>query len=101
MEKQGLEKRLSLPKVTQEGKCKIRAEGEKSVSHSVVSTLCDPMDCSLPDSFVHGVSKVIILKWVAIPLSGGIFLTQVWHSGLLHCRRFLYQLNHQGSPPDP
>ena len=66
MEKQGLEKRLSLPKVTQEGKCKIRAEGE-SVSHSVVSTLCDPMDCSLPDSFVHGVSKVIILKWVWPP----------------------------------
>ena len=71
MEKQGLEKRLSLPKVTQEWKCKIRAESE-SVSHSVVSTLWNPMDCSLPDSSVHGVSKVGILKWVAIPFSGGI-----------------------------
>ena len=29
-------------------------------------TLCDPMDCSLPSSSVHGVSQARILEWVAI-----------------------------------
>ena len=28
----------------------------------------------------------------------GIFLTQESNPGLLHCRRILYHLNHQGSP---
>ena len=28
----------------------------------------------------------------------GIFLTQGWNPGLLHCRRILYCLSHQGSP---
>ena len=28
----------------------------------------------------------------------GIFLTQGWTLGLLHCRQILYQLSHQGSP---
>ena len=27
-------------------------------------TLCDPMDCSPPDSSVHGISQVRILEWV-------------------------------------
>ncbi|KAM7226499.1 hypothetical protein CapIbe_022644, partial [Capra ibex] len=29
-------------------------------------TLCDPMDCSPPDSSVHGISQARILEWVAI-----------------------------------
>ena len=32
-------------------------------------TLCDPMDCSLPGSSVHGISEARILEWVAIPFS--------------------------------
>ena len=32
-------------------------------------TLCDPMDCSLPGSSVHGVFQARILKWVAISYS--------------------------------
>ena len=28
-------------------------------------TLCDPMDCSLPGSSVHGILQAIILGWVA------------------------------------
>ena len=39
-------------------------------------TLCNPMDCSLPDSSVHGISQARILEWVAISFSRGIFLTQ-------------------------
>ena len=30
-------------------------------------TLCDSMDCSPPGSFVHGISQVRILEWVAMP----------------------------------
>ena len=32
-------------------------------------TLCDPMDCSSPDSSVHGIFQGGILKWVAISSS--------------------------------
>ena len=34
-------------------------------------TLCDPMDCRLPGSSVHGILQVRILEWVAIPFSRG------------------------------
>ena len=34
-------------------------------------TLCDPMDCGLPDSSVHGISQARILEWVAISFSRG------------------------------
>ena len=30
-------------------------------------TLCDPMDCSPPDSSVHGILQTRILEWVDIP----------------------------------
>ena len=32
-------------------------------------TLCDPMDCSLPDSSAHGTFQARILEWVAISFS--------------------------------
>ena len=38
------------------------------VTHSCL-TLCDPMDCSLPGSPVHGILQVRIMKWVAMPSS--------------------------------
>ena len=34
-------------------------------------TLCDPMDCSLPGSLVHGILQARILEWVAISSSRG------------------------------
>ena len=34
-------------------------------------TLCDPMDCSLPGSSVHGIFQARILEWVAISYSWG------------------------------
>ena len=34
-------------------------------------TLCDPMDCSLPGSSVHGILQARVLEWVAIPFSKG------------------------------
>ena len=34
-------------------------------------TLCDPMDCSLPGSSVHGILQARILEWVTISSSRG------------------------------
>ena len=34
-------------------------------------TLWDAMDCSLPDSSVHGILQARILEWIAISSSGG------------------------------
>ena len=34
-------------------------------------TLCNPMDCSLPGSSVHGILQARILEWVAFPFSRG------------------------------
>ena len=32
-------------------------------------TLCDPMDCSLPGSSVHGILQATVLRWVTISFS--------------------------------
>ena len=34
-------------------------------------TLCNPMDCSLPASSVHGILQARMLEWVAMPSSWG------------------------------
>ena len=34
-------------------------------------THCDPVDCSLPGSFLHGILQARILEWVAISFSRG------------------------------
>ena len=47
-------------------------------SHSVESTFCDPMDCSLPGSSGHGILQARILKWVAVPFSRGSSQPRDW-----------------------
>ena len=34
-------------------------------------TLCDPVDCSLPDSSVHGILQARIVEWVDMLSSRG------------------------------
>ena len=63
----------------------------ESESHSVVS--CDPMDYTVP-----GILQATVLQWVAFPFFQRILPTQESNSGLLYCRRILYQLSHKGSP---
>ena len=41
----------------------------KSESEVAQSCPSDPMDCSLPDSYVHGIFKARVLEWVAIVFS--------------------------------
>ena len=43
---------------------------ESEVAQSCL-TLCDPVDCSLPGSSVHGILHARILEWVAISFSRG------------------------------
>ena len=45
-------------------------EREREVAQSC-PTLCDPMDCSLPGSTVHGIFQAIVLEWIAISFSKG------------------------------
>ena len=40
--------------------------------------LCDPMDCSLPGSSVHGVFQARILEWVSISSSRGSSPPRDW-----------------------
>ena len=40
-------------------------------SHQSCPTLCDPLDCSLPGSSVHGIFQARILEWLAISFSRG------------------------------
>ena len=42
-------------------------------SDTTKHTLSDPMDCSPPGSFVHGILQARILEWVAISFSRGSF----------------------------
>ena len=37
----------------------------------VTVTLCDPMECSPPDSSVYRILQARLLEWVAIPFSEG------------------------------
>ena len=46
----------------------IQCEGEVP---QLCLTLCDPMDCSLLGSYVHGIFQARILEWVAISLDVG------------------------------
>ena len=64
-------------------------------------TLCDPMGCSPPGSFVHGDSPGKNTGVGCHVLLQGIFPTQESNPGLLHCRQILYCLSHQGSPDPP
>ena len=66
--------------------CVREREGEREPL-SCVLLFETPMDCSLPDSSVHGILQARILEWVAIPFSRGIFPTQGSNPHLLHCRQ--------------
>ena len=57
-------------------------------------TLCDPIDCSLPDSSVHGIFPGKNTGVDCHSLLQGIFLIQGSNLDLLHCKHLLYHLSH-------
>ena len=54
-----------------EGKCAVNVLVTQSSP-----TLCDPMDCNLPGSSVHGTLQARTLEWGTSPFSRESFLTQ-------------------------
>ena len=56
--------------------------------------LCDPMDCSLPGSVIHGIFPGKNIGVGCHVLLQGIFPTQGLNLGLLCCRQTLYCLSH-------
>ena len=48
---------------------RMKVKSESEVAQSC-PTLCDPMDCSLPGSSVHGIFQARVLEWGAIAFSG-------------------------------
>ena len=67
-------------------------------THSSILAQRMPMDCSPPGSSVHGHSLGKNTRVGYHALFQGISPTQRLNPGLLHCRRILYHLSHQGSP---
>ena len=59
---------------------KVKSESEVALS---CLTLCDPMDCSLPGSSIHGIFQARVLEWVAIAFSEGC-LQNLTNYTLLH-----------------
>ena len=60
-------------------------------------TVCDPMDCNLSSSSVHGISQVRILEWLPFPSPGNLPNPGVESlSPALQGDSLL--LSHQGSP---
>ena len=61
-------------------------------------TLCDPMDCSLPRSSIHGIFQARVLEWIAISFSRGPSQTrdQTWIFCIVG-RRFTIRAT-RGSP---
>ena len=86
---------------------------------SQASPLLNPFLMTTPRTFLEGKSFLLIAPqalWTLnspwnspgqhtgvgrLSLLQGIFPTQGWNPGLLHCRWILYQLSHQGSPKCP
>ena len=62
--------------------------------------LCNPMDCSLPVSFVHGIFLARILEWVAISSSLGSSQHRNWShvSCVFHWKVDSLPMSHRGSP---
>ena len=45
---------------------KVKSESEVA---QLCPTLCDPLDCSLPGSSIHGIFQARVLEWGAIAFS--------------------------------
>ena len=57
-------------------------------------TVCNPMDCSLSDSSIHGIFQERVLEWVAISFPRDLPDPGIKPgSPTLHCRQTLYHLN--------
>ena len=49
-------------------------------------TLCDPMDCSLPGSPIHGIFQGRVLEWGALAFSSLVAYTPPKNLSILVCK---------------
>ena len=68
-------------------------------SCSVVLTLCDPMDCSLPGSSVNGILQARIPEWIAMAPLGDLPNPGTEPASHVSCigRHVLHHYGHLGS----
>ena len=76
---------------------KISHARKESLVTQLCPTLCDPKDCSLPGSSVHGILQARILEWVPIPFSSGSSQPSDWTQISYIAGRFFTFLSHQRS----
>ena len=60
-----------VPDTVPNSKCELSSFLPACLVTQSCPTPCDPMDCSLPGSSVHGTVQARILEWVAMPSSRG------------------------------
>ena len=61
----------------------MKVKSEREVTQSC-PTLCDPMDCSLPGSSVHGIFQARVLEWGANAFSALLHIKQITNKNLLY-----------------
>ena len=49
----------------------VKIDSQQKVKSLSCVQLCDPMDCSLPGSSIHGIFQARIMEWVSISFSRG------------------------------
>ena len=71
----------------------MKVNSESEVAQSDL-TLCDPMDCSLPGSSIHGIFQARVLEWGAIAFSGVMALVSAkqLRDGISYCYIHTYNL---------
>ena len=59
--------------------------------------LCNPMDCSLQVSSIHGIFQARVLEWVAISFSRGSSRPRDWTQISSFASRHFYSLSHRNT----
>ena len=74
----------------------MKVKGESEVAQSC-PTWCDPIDCSLPGSSVHGIFQAKVLEWVAIAFSLRLVKAMVFPVVMYGCESWtVKKAEHQG-----
>ena len=58
----------------------------RAIGYKLCPILCDPMDCSLPGSSVHGIFQARVLEWGAIAFSKLMLTKFKWKKKISRCR---------------
>ena len=64
----------------------MKVKREREVAQSC-PTLCDPMDCSLPGSSVHGIFQARVLEWGASAFSIWVYTQRQFIKNPIKCKR--------------